>query len=162
MRGRTPPQGTANSLSAYARLIAVTTLTEMAGRPGVLRGTGPVDPDLARDLAAAAARTTRSTWCLTVTDSQGHAIGHGCARPAPAKGQNRSRPDPAATTAGPDPPGRPSFSFTRTDEPGPPGGYGTWRFSNGLAGQRDMLIALGPIPTGDCDHRHQAKVMIPG
>ena len=45
MRGRTPPQGTANSLSAYARLIAVTTLTEMAGRPGVLRGTGPVDPD---------------------------------------------------------------------------------------------------------------------
>jgi hypothetical protein len=23
----------------------VTTLTEMAGRPGVLRGTGPVDPD---------------------------------------------------------------------------------------------------------------------
>lgn len=48
MRGRTPPQGTANSLSAYARLIAVTTLTEMAGRPGVLRGTGPVDPELAR------------------------------------------------------------------------------------------------------------------
>ncbi len=48
MPGRTPPQGTANSLSAYARLIAVTTLTEMAGRPGVLRGTGPVDPELAR------------------------------------------------------------------------------------------------------------------
>lgn len=46
MRGRTPPQGTANSLSAYARLIAVTTLTEMAGRPGVLRGTGPVEVEL--------------------------------------------------------------------------------------------------------------------
>ncbi len=29
----------------HARLIAVTTLTEMAGRPGVLRGAGPVDPD---------------------------------------------------------------------------------------------------------------------
>jgi hypothetical protein len=42
-----------------------------------MRGIGPIDPDLARDLAAAA-RNPRSTWCVTVTDSQGHAIGHGC------------------------------------------------------------------------------------
>jgi hypothetical protein len=34
----------------------VTTLTEMAGQLSVLRGTGPIDPDLARDLASAAAR----------------------------------------------------------------------------------------------------------
>ena len=47
-------------------------------------GIGPIDPDLARDLAAAAARNPRSTWCLTVTDRHGHAIGHGCARPAPS------------------------------------------------------------------------------
>ena len=143
--------------------IPALTLLDLAGRPGEMTGIGPVDPDLARDLAAAAARTTRSTWCLTVTDSQGHAVGHGCARPAPAAGgQNRSRPDPPGTTAGPDPPGRPSFRFTRADEPGPPGGYGTWRFSTGLAGQRDMLIALGPIPAGDCDHRYEAKGHDPG
>ena len=37
------------------------------------------DPGLARDLVGAAARNPRSTWCVTVTDSQGHAIGHGCA-----------------------------------------------------------------------------------
>jgi hypothetical protein len=56
----------------YARLIAVTTLTEMAGRPGVLRGTGPIDPALARVLAHAAARNLKTTWCVTVTDEHGH------------------------------------------------------------------------------------------
>ena len=144
----------------YARLVVVTTLTEMAARPGVLRGTGPVDPDLARDLASAAARNPRSTWCVTVTDSQGHAIGHGCARPAPAVGRkDRYKPD---TSGGPDPPGRPQFTFIPTDRPGPVGGYGTWRFSTGLPGQRDLLIEIGPLPTGECDHRHQANGHDPG
>jgi hypothetical protein len=64
--------------------IPAVTLLDLAGRPGEMAGIGPVDPDLARDLAAAAARSARSTWCVTVTDSRGHAIGHGCARPAPA------------------------------------------------------------------------------
>jgi hypothetical protein len=31
-------------------------------------GIGFIDPDLARDLAAGAARNPRSTWCLTVTE----------------------------------------------------------------------------------------------
>jgi hypothetical protein len=44
------------------------TLAGRADRPGELGGIGPVDPDLARDLAAAAARNPRSTWCVTVTD----------------------------------------------------------------------------------------------
>ena len=47
------------------------TVTGRADRPGELGGIGPVDPDLARDLARAAARNPRSTWCVTVTDSQG-------------------------------------------------------------------------------------------
>jgi hypothetical protein len=42
----------------------------------------PGDPGLARDLAEAAARNPRSTWCVTVTDQDGHAVGHGCARRA--------------------------------------------------------------------------------
>jgi len=63
--------------------IPLVTLLDLADRPGELAGIGPIDPDLARDLAAAAARSPRSTWCVTVTDGQGHAIGHGCARPAP-------------------------------------------------------------------------------
>ena len=143
--------------------IPLATLLDLADRPGEMPGIGPLDPDLARDLAAAAARTARSTWCVTVTDQDGHAIGHGCARPAPA----RSRAGPAALRTqqrpdGRDPPGVPSFSFTATDQAGPPGGYGTWRFSTGTPGQRDLLIALEPIPTGECDHRHEAKGHDPG
>jgi hypothetical protein len=124
------------------------TLTGRADRPGELGGIGPVDPDLARDLAQAAARNPRSTWCVTVTDKDGHAVGHGCARPV-----RRRKP------AGHDPPGSPGFTFTPTDHPGPPGGYGTWRFT---AGQQDLLIKIGPIPAGECDHRWEARGHDPG
>jgi len=124
------------------------TLTGRADRPGELAGIGPVDPDLARDLAEAAARNPGSTWCVTVTDKDGHAVGHGCARPV-----RRRKP------GGQDPPGGPSFTFTPTDHPGPPGGYGTWRFT---AGQQDLLIEIGPIPAGECDHRWQARGHDPG
>jgi Domain of unknown function (DUF222) len=139
--------------------VPVTTALGLADRPGELVGLGPIDPDLARDLARGAARNPRSTWCVTVTDSQGHAIGHGCARPAPARTTRRHKPD---TAGGPDPPGRPSFTFTPAGEPGPIGGYGTWWFSTGIPGQRDMLIKLEPIPTGNCDHRHEANGHDPG
>ena len=124
------------------------TVTGQADRPGELGGIGPVDPDLARDLAAAAARNPRSTWCVTVTDQDGHAVGHGCARPV-----KRRKP------GGHDPPGSPGFTFTPAGQPGPPGGYGTWRFTTG---QQDLLIEIGPIPTGDCDHRWQARGHDPG
>jgi hypothetical protein len=121
------------------------TLTRRADRPGELGGIGPVDPDLARDLAAAAARNPRSTWCVTVTDRDGHAVGHGCARPV-----RRRKPD------GPDPPGGPLFTFTPI---GHSGGFGTWRFT---AGQREMVIEIGPLPTWECDHRWEARGHDPG
>jgi hypothetical protein len=140
--------------------IPATTILDLAARPGELAGIGPVDPDLARDLAAAAARNPRSTWCVTVTDSQGHAIGHGCARPAPASSPRRhAKPD---KPGGPDPPGGPRFTFAPAAQPGPPGGYGSWRFSTGIPGQRDLLLDIESIPTESCDHRHQAKGHDPG
>src|SRR6185437_802067 len=95
--------------------VPLATLTSLAGRPGELAGLGPIDPWLARDLATAAAANPKSTWCVTVTDEHGHAIGHGCARPEP---KNHRKP------AGPGPPG---FTFTPASRDGPPGGYGTWR-----------------------------------
>ena len=119
------------------------TVTSHADRPGELAGIGPVDPDLARELAATAARNPRSTWCITVTDQHGHAVGHGCARPV-----RRRKP------GGPSPPG---FTFTRADHPGPLGGYGTWRLTTG---HQDLLIKIGPLSTADCDHRHHVAVEI--
>src|ERR1700720_870658 len=84
--------------------IPAATVTGRADRPGEMGGIGPIDPDLARDLARAAARRGRSRWGVTVADQDGHAIGHGCARPAPATGRaQRDKP------GGPDAPGEPRF-----------------------------------------------------
>jgi hypothetical protein len=146
--------------------IPVTTVTGLAGRPGELGGIGPIDPDLARDLAAAAARNPRTTWCVTVTDTDGHAVGHGCARPEPASGRaKRHKPGPAGghdPPCGPGDPEQPRFGFTPAGPHGPPGGYGTWRLSTGQPGQRDLIVAIGPIAVRECDHRHQAKGHDPG
>src|SRR6185312_9128706 len=75
-----PPSAAPGGFAGRANLTApLATLTSLAGRPGELAGLGPIDPWLARDLATAAAANPKSTWCVTVTDEHGHAIGHGCA-----------------------------------------------------------------------------------
>src|SRR5580698_963411 len=63
--------------------IPLATLLGLADRPGEIPGLGPIDPALTRDLARGAAANPRTSYCVTVTDQQGHAIGHGCARPEP-------------------------------------------------------------------------------
>ena len=149
--------------------IPLATALGLAGRPGEMAGIGPIDPDLARDLVRAAARNPRSTWCVTVTDADGHAIGHGCARPEPA-GRRRqdARPGQPRTPGGPDPPGGPGstgppgFTFTHAGQPGPPGGYGRWRLATGSFGQPGLTVPIEAIPTGECNHRHQARGHDPG
>src|SRR5580692_3883056 len=63
-----------SSAGGFAARVALTvplaTLAGLADRPGELAGLGPVDPWLARDLAAAAARNPKTTWCVTVTGEQ--------------------------------------------------------------------------------------------
>jgi Domain of unknown function (DUF222) len=131
--------------------IPAVTLLGLADRPGELPGLGAVDPWLARDLAAASAANPKTSWCFTVTDPRGRANGHACARPETRR--------EAAARAGPDPPG---FTLTRI-VPGPPGGYGTWRFTTGMPGQRAWILDIDPIPVdGDCDHRYEAKGHDPG
>jgi len=158
-RPRLDGAGTAAQPPAPAGFAARVTLTAplatlagLAGRPGELGGLGPVDPWLARDLAAAAAADPRTTWCLTVTDSQGHAVAHGCARPEPKKHAKR---------AGPGPPGETGFSFTPASRDGPPGGNGTWRLRTPGDGP-DLIITVDPITTDPCDHRHEASGHDPG
>jgi len=158
-RPRQDGAGTAAQPPAPAGFAARITLTAplatvggLADRPGELGGLGPVDPWLARDLAAAAAANPRTTWCLTVTDNQGHAVAHGCARPEPKNHRNR---------AGPGPPGETGFSFTPVGRDGPPGGYGTWRLRTPGDGP-DLIITIDPVTTDPCDHRHEAKGHDPG
>ncbi len=169
--------------------IPLATLLGLAERPGELSGLGPVDPALARDLAKAAAANPKTTWCLTVTDQHGHATGHGCAKPEPRTritGSGNGQPAPPGghdppgdhgPPTGPAPPGdhdppgghdppvtgpAPGFTFTATGEQGPPGGYGTWRLSTGIPGQRALLLALDPIALDTCDHRFEARGHDPG
>jgi hypothetical protein len=129
--------------------VPLATLAGLADRPGELGGLGPVDPWLARDLAAAAAANPKTTWCLTVTDGQGHAIAHGCARPEPRTRRKRSGPGP------------PGFTFTPASRDGPPGGYGVWRLRTPGAGP-GLIVTIDPVTTDPCDHRHQASGHNPG
>jgi hypothetical protein len=141
--------------------IPLATLLGLADRPGEIPGFGPVDPWLARDLANAAAQNPKTTWCVTITDQQGHAIGHGCARPEPKNHRKREGPGPPDTTGNRDGPG---FAFMAAGQHGPPGGYGSWRLSAppGTGRQRDLLVMLDPITTEHCDHRFEATGHDPG
>jgi hypothetical protein len=148
--------------------IPLATLLGLADRPGEIPGLGPIDPALTRDLARGAAANPRTSYCVTVTDEQGHAIGHGCARPEPknrARAAGRPGHDPPTghdSPAGPGTGPRPEFTFTGSGDDGPPGGYGAWRLSAGLPGRPDLLIALDPIAVDTCDHRFEARGHDPG
>jgi Domain of unknown function (DUF222) len=144
-----PAHGAAGFAGRVTLTVPLTTVTGLADRPGEIGGIGPVDPWLARDLAAAAAHNPKTTWCVTVTDQHGHAVGHGCARPEPKAHGKR---------AGPSPPG---FTFTPARRNGPPGGYGTWRLRTPGPGL-DLIITLESLDTDPCDHRHQASGHDPG
>jgi uncharacterized protein DUF222 len=134
--------------------VPLATATGLADRPGELAGLGPIDPWLARDLATAAAAHPGTTWCITVTDQHGHAVGHGCARPEPKSHRIRAGP-------GPPPGGGTGFAFTPAGRDGPPGGYGTWRLRTPGNGP-DLIVALDPIATENCEHRWQARGHDPG
>jgi hypothetical protein len=80
-----------------------------------------------------------------------------------------SDPDAAGTGPAPNtPPGgrpaapaRPSaWAFTPRDDPGPPGGHGTWTLT--LPGGSRLTIRLAPVPTHDCDHRNESPGYVPG
>jgi uncharacterized protein DUF222 len=141
------PAGFAANVNLTVPMI---TTTGLADRPGELSGFGPIDPWLARDLTRAAAANPKTTWCVTFTDQQGHATGHGCARPVPKNhsknGNHRKRDGPG-------------FSFTPASRDGPPGGYGTWTLR--IPG-RELLITIDSLATENCDHKFESRGHDPG
>jgi Domain of unknown function (DUF222) len=142
-----PAAGPAGGFAGRVTLtVPLATATGLADRPGEIPGIGPIDPWLARDLAAAAASNPKTTWCVTVTDGQGHAVGHGCARPEPRRHRKRAGP---GTRDGP------GFSVAATAEPG------TWRLHVPGEGP-DLLVTLDPITTRECDHRFETRGHDPG
>ncbi|MDX6389289.1 MAG: hypothetical protein QOJ73_352 [Streptosporangiaceae bacterium] len=81
--------------------------------PGQVPGFGILDAEDSRALAAMLARDPATKWCLTLTDSAGHAIAHGCAKHGPPPDpRDDSGPDPGPDH-GPEPRAGPSL------DPGP-------------------------------------------
>ena len=130
--------------------LPLVTLLGLAERPGQAHGLGALDPAVVRDLAAAAARSPHSQWCVTITDENGYAIGHGCCKPVR---KTRGKAPPVKNRDGP-------WGFTRQEDPGPPDGFGTWLLT--LPGGQQLTVRLGPIPLTDCDHRHESTSYQPG
>jgi hypothetical protein len=123
-------------------------------RPGEAWELGALDPALARQLLAAAARSPGSEFCVTVVDQHGFAVGHGCCKPArPAKSGRRGRQPAGKAPPGPAPP-HDRATFTRRDGPGPPKGFGSWTLTLPGAGTT-CTVDLKPVPTHACDHAYE-------
>jgi hypothetical protein len=196
----TAPPSDSPSLPRLADLVLpLATLLGLVDRPGESHGLGSLDPELCRELAIAATGSPWTRLCVTVTDSDGIAVGHGCARLArPARRDRPTYPtsmtvpaasgrpacidDPAglalslparvnltipaarlADLAGESessaPPGQSPWTFTQDDDPGPPGGFGTWMLT--LPDGRNLRLNLEPVPSFECDHRHKSHAYKP-
>jgi hypothetical protein len=152
-------------------VIPLATLVGEAERPGESHGFGVLDPALCRRLAALAIRSPYTTFCVTVTDPDGRAIGHGC-----IGGHGRS----PTGRWGPVPPGKPPpplvplparISLTVTGSrlsallASPPGTPGSPDLS-GWAITPDSLHATNPRrrppPPGDPDWCRTWTLNMPG
>jgi hypothetical protein len=88
-----PP--TTQPLGGVNLTVPLTTWLGLTDRPGEISGTGaagPADPGTCRGLADALARQPKARWCITLTDTAGRAVAHGCARagPGPPGGDKRT------------------------------------------------------------------------
>jgi Domain of unknown function (DUF222) len=91
--------------------LAVKTLLDLGDTPGDAGPFGPLDPAAARDFARTAAAHPGTRWCLTLTDEDGRAVAHGCARgPRPWAGLSprdgpgvRDGPQGSSPGSSPDP-----------------------------------------------------------
>ena len=87
------PGGPAAGRPVLADLVVpLATLLGLADRPGEAHGLGVLDPVLCRDLARLAAASPHTQVCVTVTDPDGIAIGHGCGRVGKPSRAARAQP----------------------------------------------------------------------
>jgi hypothetical protein len=124
------------------------TLLGRAERPGEAHGLGALDPGLVRELAAAGARHPASEFCVTITDEQGFAIGHGCGKPIRGKAGAAIPVDPDRVT------------FTLPARAGPDGGFGSWILTMPGA-PLPFTVDFDVVPVDDCNHRHASAGYTP-
>ena len=88
-----PPAGPGGLAGSVNLTMPANTWLGLSDTPGEIAGTGAADADTCRDLTTALAARAGSRWCLTLTDRNGRAVAHGCARAGPGP---PGKPDPAA------------------------------------------------------------------
>jgi hypothetical protein len=160
--GMAPGKGPAGFAARVNLTVTLPTLAGLEDRPGVLSRVGPVDPATARDLAAAAARDPRTTWCLTIIGPDHRPIAHGCGRPPR---NSEAPPDPADRTDRTDRTARDRADPGSTHDPPLPDAVRlniaalTGTTGTGIAG--DLVFDLENL-AGPCDHNHEAKGHDPG
>jgi hypothetical protein len=141
--------------------LPLATLEGLADRPGEAARYGALDPDLVRRIGEAAAASPRSNFCLTITDEDGHAAYHGCARLI--RGTRNTNGTGNAKGAGnrDGPPGAGGWDLVPDrSRAGPGGGRGAWILA--VPGGRRFRVDLHQVPVGECDHRYAAGAYRPG
>jgi uncharacterized protein DUF222 len=73
-----PPPGQPRLAARVNLIMPLATALGLADSPGLVAGFGPVDAPLARHLAGLSAANRASRFCITLTNTEGHAVGHGC------------------------------------------------------------------------------------
>jgi len=170
--------------------IPLADLLSQASRPGESHGFGPLDPALCRALAALAAASPHTTACITVTDHDGYAIGHGCLKAGRRRAQLPGAPSPPLTALPaalnltitatrlakllpsgrqPRPPGaatRSGWALEKTAAPHAPPGPPEdpdWcgAWAIALPSGLQYTAALEPVPTHSCDHRRESHAYEP-
>jgi hypothetical protein len=182
-----PSRGQPGGRPVLADLVfPLATLLGLAERPGEGHGLGVLDPDLCRELAELAVASPHSRVCVTVTDPDGVAIGHGCG----SSGRLTNAPPGPSPAGGPPPPvalpARVNLTITADrllamlpGASGPPGKAGLrksagralnrsspadpewcgiWELTppGGAPGGLELVVRIEPVPTYDCDHRHES------
>ena len=86
------PTGTVNLTMPLASWLG------LSDAPGNVAGYGPLDADDSRAIADVLSARSGTRWCLTLTDSHGRPVAHGCARAGPPGVQGTgSRGGPAGS-----------------------------------------------------------------
>ena len=120
----------------------------MSDAPGNVAGFGPLDAGDSRAIANALSARPDTRWCLTLTDSHGRPVAHGCARAGPPPSQHRRM----------QPTGPPGVQESASRD-GP--GTGAPPEPEARAPDRTWTFSLTLLTGSDCDHARETAAYRP-
>ena len=132
-------------------IIPAGTLLGWSAAPAQAGALGLLDPDETRAIARAAARHSRTRWCVTLTAPDGTALAHGCARGQHPDLLDDLEPQPPPGNQEPQPP--PGGQESQPPKPPPQ--------QQLIELLRRLGLALTPVARGSCDHAQAEEQYAP-